>query len=126
MRKPGRGEGRTNTNLARRLLTGISFWTGLTPELSRAALRPWASETQWYLHEAAKRARLERIVSATPFLKPSFELCCCLLPPRMIGQGLMELSPKPAVKRSESNSRGPTRTRTVTEVRGQALQELER
>ena len=35
---------------------------GLTPELSRAALRPWASETQWYLHEAAKRARLERIV----------------------------------------------------------------
>ena len=34
----------------------------LTPELSRAALRPWASETQWYLHEAAKRARLERIV----------------------------------------------------------------
>ena len=35
---------------------------GLTPELSRAALRPWASETPWYLHEAAKRARLERIV----------------------------------------------------------------
>ena len=35
----------------------------LTPELSRAALRPWASETQRYLHEAAKRARLERIVS---------------------------------------------------------------
>ena len=37
---------------------------GLTPELSRTALRPWASETQWYLHEAAKRARLERIVRA--------------------------------------------------------------
>jgi hypothetical protein len=35
---------------------------GLTPELSRTDLRPWASETQWYLHEAAKRARLERIV----------------------------------------------------------------
>src|SRR6478672_12625271 len=35
---------------------------GLTPELSRAALRPWASETLWYLHEAAKRSRLERIV----------------------------------------------------------------
>ena len=38
------------------------FFPRLTPELSRAALRPWASETQWYLHEAAKRARLERIV----------------------------------------------------------------
>ena len=38
----------------------------LTPELSRADLRPWASETQWYLHEAAKRARLERIVRHGP------------------------------------------------------------
>ena len=36
---------------------------GLTPELSRTALRPWASETCKNLHEAAKRARLERIVS---------------------------------------------------------------
>ena len=35
---------------------------GITPELSRTDLRPWASENQWYLHEAAKRARLERIV----------------------------------------------------------------
>ena len=34
----------------------------LTPELSRAALRPWASENYGCLHEAAKRARLERIV----------------------------------------------------------------
>ena len=39
-----------------------SFSPGLTPELSRTALRPWASETQWYLHKAAKRGRLERIV----------------------------------------------------------------
>src|SRR6478672_13016041 len=36
--------------------------TCLTPELSRTALRPWASETCKNLHEAAKRARLERIV----------------------------------------------------------------
>ena len=34
----------------------------LTPELSRAALRPWAGENLQHLHEAAKRARLERIV----------------------------------------------------------------
>ena len=39
-----------------------TFMSNLTPELSRTALRPWASENQWYLHEAAKRARLERIV----------------------------------------------------------------
>ena len=39
MRKPRRGEGRTNTNLVCRLLTGVCFWTGLTPELSRAAAR---------------------------------------------------------------------------------------
>ena len=38
------------------------IWRRLTPELSRAALRPWASETCKNLHEAAKRARLERIV----------------------------------------------------------------
>ena len=45
-----------------RLLAGICFWTGLTPELSRAAARHW----RWFNHsasaEAAKRARLERIV----------------------------------------------------------------
>ena len=34
----------------------------LTPELSRTALRPGASENYQNLHEAAKRARLERIV----------------------------------------------------------------
>src|SRR6478672_8593276 len=34
----------------------------LTPELSRTALRPWAGENLLHLHEAAKRARLERIV----------------------------------------------------------------
>src|SRR5699024_6472033 len=37
---------------------------GLTPELSRTALRPWASENYQSLHEAAKRSRLERIVRA--------------------------------------------------------------
>ena len=42
-------------------------WPNLTPELSRTALRPWASENQWYLHEAAKRARLERIVRLRHF-----------------------------------------------------------
>ena len=83
------------------------------------------------MHEAAKRARLERIVSATPFLEPRFQLrmirvTCGQLLSWMIGQGAMELPPKPAVKRSESNSRGPTRTRTVAEARGQALCELER
>ena len=57
-----------------RLLTGICFWTGLTPELSRVALRPWASETQWYLHEAAKRARLERIVRHHPVMPYSSDL----------------------------------------------------
>ncbi len=55
-------EAPTAPSVISRLLTDIFFWTGLTPELSRTALRPWASETQWYLHEAAKRARLERIV----------------------------------------------------------------
>jgi hypothetical protein len=35
---------------------------GLTPELSRADLRPWAGENYPHSHEAAKRARLERIV----------------------------------------------------------------
>ena len=63
------------------LVKRISFWTdcedslfeiamnpscGLTPELSRTALRPWASETCKNLHEAAKRARLERIVRPVP------------------------------------------------------------
>ena len=32
---PRRGVRRTKLDLARRLLTGICFWTGLTPELSR-------------------------------------------------------------------------------------------
>ena len=40
----------------------ILAYADLTPELSRTALRPWASETCKNLHEAAKRARLERIV----------------------------------------------------------------
>ena len=57
---------RTAYDLALRLLTGICFWTGLTPELSRADLRPW----RWFNHsasaEAAKRARLERIVRPVP------------------------------------------------------------
>ena len=48
----------------------------LTPELSRAALRPWASETQWYLHEAAKRARLERIVRPVPAVLLTNEPIC--------------------------------------------------
>ena len=65
---PGRGEERANTNLVSRLLTGICFWTGLTPELRRTALRPCVSEDHSGLHEAAKRSRLERIVSA---LKPA-------------------------------------------------------
>ena len=39
---------------------------GLTPELSRADLRPSASENEQNSHEAAKRARLERIVSPQP------------------------------------------------------------
>ena len=108
-----------------------SFYPALTPELRRTALRPCVSEDHSGLHEAAKRSRLERIVSATPFLEPSFELrmirvTLCRPLAWMIGQGAMELPPKPAVKRSECNSRGPTRTRTVTEARGQALCELER
>ena len=44
------------------------FWCGLTPELRRTALRPCVSEDHSGLHEAAKRSRLERIVSA---LKPA-------------------------------------------------------
>ena len=52
-------------------LTPIAFCKGLavcglTPELSRAAARPWASEDHSDLHEAAKRARLERIVRPVP------------------------------------------------------------
>ena len=61
---PGTGQGPRFRAL--RLLTGIRFWTGLTPELSRADLRPWASETCKNLHEAAKRSRLERIVRPVP------------------------------------------------------------
>jgi len=34
-----RGEGRQHADLAWRLLTGLFFWPGLTPELSRAAAR---------------------------------------------------------------------------------------
>ena len=48
------------------LFTMIYFFCALTPELSRADLRPWASETCKNLHEAAKRARLERIVRPVP------------------------------------------------------------
>ena len=61
---PGTGQGPRFRAL--RLLTGICFWTGLTPELSRADLRPWASENEQSSHEAAKRARLERIVRPVP------------------------------------------------------------
>ena len=45
-----------------KLVSLMSVFCGLTPELSRAALRPWAGENYQNLHEAAKRARLERIV----------------------------------------------------------------
>ena len=58
--------GPTTPSQAPRLLAGIFFWTGLTPELSRADLRPWASENEPNSHEAAKRARLERIVRPVP------------------------------------------------------------
>ena len=37
--------------------------SGLTPELSRTALRPWRCDNQRNSAEAAKRSRLERIVS---------------------------------------------------------------
>ena len=54
---------RSSSRLCReQLFTKNYFFCALTPELSRAALRPWASETCKNLHEAAKRARLERIV----------------------------------------------------------------
>ena len=46
----------------------------LTPELSRTDLRPWASETCKNLHEAAKRARLERIVRPVPAVLLTNEL----------------------------------------------------
>ena len=46
----------------------ILSWPNLTPELRRTALRPCVSEDHSGLHEAAKRSRLERIVSA---LKPA-------------------------------------------------------
>ena len=51
------------------LLEACMDWTALmslTPELSRTALRPWASENEQSSHEAAKRARLERIVRPVP------------------------------------------------------------
>ena len=38
------------------------FFCALTPELSRTGLRPWAREKYQNSHEAAKRARLERLV----------------------------------------------------------------
>ena len=49
-------------------------WPGLTPELSRADLRPWASENEQSSHEAAKRARLERIVRPVPAVLLTNEL----------------------------------------------------
>ena len=52
------------------LLAKNYFFCALTPELSRAALRPWAGENLQHLHEAAKRARLERIVSRGPCRAP--------------------------------------------------------
>ena len=48
------------------LVEKIFVWRRLTPELSRADLRPWASENEQSSHEAAKRARLERIVRPVP------------------------------------------------------------
>ena len=62
MPEAGRGRIREALELMPTALCQDLAVCGLTPELSRAALRPWASENQWYLHEAAKRARLERIV----------------------------------------------------------------
>ena len=52
---------------------------GLTPELSRADLRPWASEDHSDLHEAAKRARLERNVSAVRSHRGSGRSPDCIL-----------------------------------------------
>jgi hypothetical protein len=69
---PGTGEGPRLR--AFRLLTGTFFWTGLTPELSRADLRPWAGENYPHSHEAAKRARLERIVRPVPAVLLTNEL----------------------------------------------------
>ena len=39
-------------------------WRRLTPELSRTDLRPWQNNILPWTAEAAKRSRLERIVSA--------------------------------------------------------------
>ena len=50
------------------------LWSGLTPELRRTDLRPCVSEDHSGLHEAAKRSRLERIVSATPYLEPQLSV----------------------------------------------------
>jgi hypothetical protein len=61
--------GRMANHAIRRRSFGIGIATvlcRLTPELSRAAARPWASEDHSDLHEAAKRARLERIVRLGP------------------------------------------------------------
>ena len=60
-------------------MTGICFWTGLTPELSRTDLRP----RQWFnlnaISAAAKRARLERIVRP-PHLHLGDPRCNCYQP----------------------------------------------
>ena len=109
---------------------GILASWALTPELSRAALRLLASEDHSDLHEPRSGLGLNELLARRPFWSPAFS---CSWPDAyevllswMVGQGVMELSPKSAIKRSDSNSRGPTRTRTVTEARGQALRELER
>ena len=44
-----------------------NLWAALTPELSRTALRPWQNTILPWTAEAAKRSRLERIVSAESF-----------------------------------------------------------
>jgi hypothetical protein len=56
----------------------------LTPELSRTALRPWAGENFQNLHEAAKRARLERIVRQRP--RHTGKCQRNPSPPRRVGQ----------------------------------------
>jgi hypothetical protein len=71
MQELGRGGLKEVLGLTPTALGYVLAVCGLTPELSRTALRPWASETQWYLHEAAKRARLERIVRRLPRSLPT-------------------------------------------------------
>ncbi len=99
--------------------------SNLTPELRRTALRNGGVLHASTQAEPRSGLGLNELLARRPFWSPAFS---CAWPDSyevllswMIGQGVMELSPKPAVKRSESNSRGPTRTRTVTEVRGPAL-----